>query len=74
MLCYPKFISHFFTSHKEKVKGISTYKEICRHRGILANTKLRPVMVTKAQSWIEFKNNILYIFLKCHFLSKNEII
>ena len=49
MLCYPKFISHFFTSHKEKVKGISTYKEICRHRGILPNTKLRPVMVTKAQ-------------------------
>ena len=26
MLCYPKFISHFFTSHKQKVKG--TKKQI----------------------------------------------
>ena len=50
MHCYPTSVSHFLTSHKQKVKGISTYKEIYRHRGILANTKLRPVMVTKAQS------------------------
>ena len=50
MHCYPTSVSHFLTSHKQKVKGISTYKEICRHRGILVNTKQRPVMVTKAQS------------------------
>ena len=67
MHCYPTSVSHFLTSHKQKVKGISTYKEICRHRGILVNTKLRPVMVTKAQSWIEFKNQYSLHFFKMSF-------